>query len=632
MITGLTALHQQVFLNGRPFGKRGNYVQITGVAEGKIDPNHPANRSIPTLEFAPRDESGLISYRTSFKVLRPAIATLGNKCLLFEAPNRGKSLIFQYFFGANKQDNALDSDELLGDAQPFQMGFTLAWCGWDISALPSSGLMIETPEACGGDGSPVGIVREEFVAGTRPGSVEPFRLTHQAATLDQSQARLSVRRSRHDAPLLLSNSDWQYLDARRVALMPEGAKPTPGWLYEFRYPATHSPIAALGYAATRDFVSCLKNHTFAADLTGEYFEHALAVGISQAGRYLRGFVGKGFNRDENDRRVFDGVFTHVAGAGTAFVDQLFAQPFRTRTQHQDHAYPEHAFPFYSADCEDPQSGRAGAMLTDPGCDPFLIETNTSAEYWQKGASLLHTDPLGKVDLELPANSRIYLIAGTQHDARAGLTSERGVLANPSNPHDPSPVLRALFHALYKWVSEGVEPPSNCVPRIRDGSLVTRSKFAFPEWKGVVPPPDCNDIAPPSNWVDPAEPGFPYVPLVPAVDMDGNEIAGVRTPDIQAPIGTYTGWNRYRAPYPEEVLGDRYGSFLPFAPTRTEGLMTGDPRPSLGDRYGCRAAYVSEVSRAAQSLLTQRLLLPADAQAYVFRAEQGIGVTPAQNQA
>jgi len=48
----------------------------------------------------------------------------------------------------------------------------------------------------------------------------------------------------------------------------------------------------------------------------------------------------------------------------------------------------------------------------------LIETNTSTEYWQKGASLLHTDPLGQQDLTLPENSRVYMIAGTQHGGRA----------------------------------------------------------------------------------------------------------------------------------------------------------------------------------------------------------------------
>ena len=69
---------------------------------------------------------------------------------------------------------------------------------------------------------------------------------------------------------------------------------------------------------------------------------------------------------------------------------------------------------------DPVTGKTGALFRNDGFDPLWIETNTSTEYWQKGASLLITDPLGTRDLELPPNARSYLIAGTQHggDVRA----------------------------------------------------------------------------------------------------------------------------------------------------------------------------------------------------------------------
>ena len=76
--------------------------------------------------------------------------------------------------------------------------------------------------------------------------------------------------------------------------------------------------------------------------------HALAIGISQAGRYLRDHISQGFNRDEDGRRVFDGVLSHIAGVGRVFLNTPFAQPARTCTQHEDHAYPENAFPFSAA--------------------------------------------------------------------------------------------------------------------------------------------------------------------------------------------------------------------------------------------------------------------------------------------
>ena len=153
--------------------------------------------------------------------------------------------------------------------------------------------------------------------------------------------------------------------------------------------------------------------------------HTLAFGISQAGRYLRDHIAQGFNADENGARVFDGVFTHVAGIGRVFHNTPFAQPFRTRTWHEDHDFPEVEFPFSAATLVDPISGASGALLRGDASDPKLIETNTSTEYWQKGASLLHTDPLGTQDVALPANVRGYLLAGTQHGGKANMPRDKG---------------------------------------------------------------------------------------------------------------------------------------------------------------------------------------------------------------
>ena len=51
--------------------------------------------------------------------------------------------------------------------------------------------------------------------------------------------------------------------------------------------------------------------------------------------------------------------------------------------------------------------------------------------------------------------------------------------------------------------------------------------------------------------------------MPAVNDDGNEIAGILLPDIAVPLATYTGWNLYKTPYPEGELCDRDGSYAPF---------------------------------------------------------------------
>ena len=138
--------------------------------------------------------------------------------------------------------------------------------------------------------------------------------------------------------------------------------------------------------------------------------------------------------------------------------------------------------------------------------------------------------------------------------------------------------------------------------------------------GFAVAPGANRIAAPVDWVDPpARLDNFYGTRVCAVDADGNEVAGIRLPPIAVPLGTYTGWNVYRA-QPGE-LADRDGSLIPFARTRREREAAGDPRPSLEERYGTREAYVAKVKAAAEALVAERLLLPADAAAYVKAAEE-----------
>src|SRR5262249_3515731 len=155
------------------------------------------------------------------------------------------------------------------------------------------------------------------------------------------------------------------------------------------------------------------------------------------------------------------------------------QPARTNTQHEDNKAPEAWFPFSTATLEDPFSKQKGSIFRGDGSDPMLIETNTSTEYWQKGASLLTTDPLGTGDIELPENPRATMIAGTQHGGCAGATTDPGPNVNPRNPHNPMPAVRALFIALDDWVVKGIAPPPSRVPSLAAGTLVEADKTGFP---------------------------------------------------------------------------------------------------------------------------------------------------------
>jgi hypothetical protein len=342
--------------------------------------------------------------------------------------------------------------------------------------------------------------------------------------------------------------------------------------------------------------------------------------VSQAGRFLRHFLELGMNDDGHGRRVFDGVMSHVAGAGKVFANHSFAMPGRTATQHEDRLYPENWFPFSCAAAADPFSGRRDAILKGRPTDPLVIETNTATEYWQKGASLIHTDPTGRRDADLPANARAYMIAGTQHGGRPGTDASPGPCVNPRNPNSATPALRALFVALEEWVMRGTEPPPNRVPSITDGTAVDAETVKMPAVPGFALALGANRISAPVDWVDPPErlDNF-YGARVCAVDADGNEVAGIRLPPIAVPLGTYTGWNVYRAQPCE--LCDRDGSLIPFARTRSERDLAGDPRPALDERYAGHDEYVGRVKAAADALVGARLLLPADAAAYVKAAQE-----------
>jgi hypothetical protein len=63
-----------------------------------------------------------------------------------------------------------------------------------------------------------------------------------------------------------------------------------------------------------------------------------------------------------------------------------------------------------------------------------------------------------------------------------------------------------------------------------------------------------------------------------------------------------------------------GSTIPFAKTAADRAASGDPRPSLAERYSSKADYVSKVQAAAQALADQRLLLQEDVATYVQSAQ------------
>jgi hypothetical protein len=214
--------------------------------------------------------------------------------------------------------------------------------------------------------------------------------------------------------------------------------------------------------------------------------------------------------------------------------------------------------------------------------------------------------------------RGYYLPGTQHGGKAGMPRDSGPCTNPRNWHDPMPAIRALLVALDEWVVNGREPPPSRLPRIADGTLVHAEAVAWPKLAALVLPRAANDVVALGDWTDPQPPARAWQALVPQVDADGNEIAGIRLPDIALPRGTFTGWNLYKAPLPVGELADRDGTHLGFATARAERERSGDPRQSIEERYPTQDAHASGVRAVTIALQRDRLLLEEDAEAYLAR--------------
>jgi len=608
-LTELSILSEEPFAGGASFDPAGPYVRIRAVEHGELDPKDPANAAIALLAQAPRNARGMVEYDTDVFILRPADPARGNGALLYDVTNRGNKFLMSWVNDAPEPPNGSVNDPRTladaGNAFTFRRGDTMVWSGWQPEVIgANNGMAIRVPVATErGSGPAIEVtrrIRHEFVAGTRSADpMQRIRLPYPVAHTDT--ALLTVRSRQADAPTALGPDDFRWVDSSTIQLMPYGITPTPRRIYNLTYEATRPTVDGIGFAATRDLVSHLRAQPGV--------QRTLAIGISLSGRFLRHFLELGMNRDEVGRRVFDGMLPHISGAGKVFANEAFAMPGRTATQHEDRFYPEAWPPF--------GYGPGPSLLHGDNSDPLVIESNTSTEYWQKAASLVHTDAAG-ADVALPPGVRMMLVAGTQHAGHAGSVDTLGYCANPRNPNSAGPALRAMLANLDAWIAAGTAPPDSMVPRRGDETGVPAAAVHMPAVPGVTWAPGDNATGRPVDWTDPpAAPVQPYPTMVAAVDADGNEAAGLRLPHLAAPLGTYTGTNIYKD-LPSELC-DRAGTFIPFARTQAERERDGDPRPSLEERYGTRDAYVAKVRAAAEALVAARLILAEDAARYVAAA-------------
>jgi hypothetical protein len=407
--------------------------------------------------------------------------------------------------------------------------------------------------------------------------------------------------------------------------MPAGFEP--GKIYEVVYTAQDPVLVGLGPTAVRDLIAFLKYGGAGATALGDSkdnIQRAYGFGISQSGRFLRTFVHDGFNRDEQDRRVFDGVLCHVSGAALGSFNFRFAQPSRDAHPFYNTFYPTDIFPFTDLEQTDPETGLTDGILARAMKDrvaPKIFYTDTSYEYWGRSASLIHMNIDGQKDAALPDTTRMYFLTGGQHGP-ASFPPPKNHAQNITNPNDYRWAMRALLVAMDRWVRDGAEPPASLYPRIAQDTLVPLGAVQFPKIPGVSLPVHIQkayrvDYGPEFRTqrivtVEPPKVGKAFPILLPQVDGDGNETSGLRMPEVQVPLATYTGWN-LRSPEigaPEEMFSMQ-GSFIPFFRTKAERDLRRDPRPSFEERYSGRAQYIEKIEAAARGLAAHGYLLEAD---------------------
>jgi hypothetical protein len=627
---------------GKSFGAVGQYERISGQIVGEVDPADPLNAIIVDIGLAPKNPNGTVSYSTDFQILRPIDRTKGNKRLLYEITNRGRTNALETLNDSKTGNDPTTSGEA-GNGFLMRNGYVLLETGWDFSAPRNGKLFTATvPVAKNPDGSAItGPNTEEFVI-DKGTTAAARRLTYPAASADKSKASLAVRRNYADAPIPVPASGWDYVDAKLNAVkLTSGDFGGPGSfgstaLYEFTYVAKDPVVASLGLAAIRDIATYLRN----AETDDKGTPNPLAGDVSyiysfcssQPCRTMHDYVQLGFNQPERAAGAvppaFDGILNWKAGGSGLFINYRFSQPVRTHRQHIARWTPEYQFPFADQMLTDTVTGKTDSRLRR--CEatatcPKTFEANSSNEYWAKAASMMQTDSLGH-DLGGVANVRYYLLSSLPHGAGNG----PGICAQPRNTLRPNAALRALLVDLDAWVAAGTAPPADRMPRVADGTLappLPQEASGFPRIPGVVyngvhHTGDLWDFGPDfdKGFVSVLPPrlvGMPYPVFVPKADADGNDIGGVRLPEVAVPVATYTGW-ALRA---EGLDGcDAAGQKIAFAKTRAERLTAGDPRPSLEERYPDHGAYVGAVTRAAQALKAERFLLDEDVAAVTAAAQ------------
>ena len=635
---------REAMSNGQSFGAAGPFEVIRGRIHGEVDPADKRNAIIQDVKLAPRNARGRVEYIATFALAKPVDLAKSSGVLVYTVVNRGNGTVS----GSPEGHISLVS-------------------GWQGDVIPSANNQtIKVPVARNPDGSPItGLVLARFAdiapgtttIGIRLSSMGTEPPVYPPATLDQANATLTMATAAgagglERGGLAVPRSAWAFADCRTTPF-PGTPDPTrlcvkdgfdPARLYELVYTAKDPLVLGVGLAATRDIVSFFRHA--ARDEAGtpnpvaSAIHHAISIGDSQSGNFIKTFVHLGFNEDLSGRRVWEGVFPRIAARQTP-MNFRFALPGGAATLYEPGSEPVLWWSRY----DDRTRGRATGSLLDR-CSatktcPNVVEAFGSSEFWglRMSPGLVGTDAVR--DIALPDNVRRYYYPGTTHGGgRGGFQIEapqpQGACTLPANPNPESDTTRALTAALIEWVVRGTSPPASAYPLLSKGELVPATKAAvgFPDIPGLTfrdnlvntvldydfgPAFAANDLSGVLSLIPPRI--RREIPTyVPKVNLDGNETMGVPSVLHQAPLGTYLGWNVTRAGFFKDRGCGFAGGYWPFAKTKDARLAAHDPRPSIEERYGTLEGYVCVVRAAAERAVAERFLLGEDRQRLVREAE------------
>ncbi len=603
----------------------GGYQLLEGHFTGALDPSDSHNAQVNDIKLAPRGAGGKVEYSATFAIARPTGRMSG--VLVYDVPNRGR-----------------------GAAAAIGEGHVNVVSGWQGDLEDKPGVqLIHVPSAPVTGPAYVRFMNMPAGTTTMPvkGGPQGGQGAREFDVATAAGARLytGVSDERPTEQKQVPGSDWAFADC---SVTPFPGKPDltklcvkggfdPKLAYTLAFTAKNPKVFGIGFAATRDLIAFLRHDTSPANPLAGKIRWAIGRGVSQSGNYLRALVNLGFNTAEDGRIVFDGINPLVAMRMNS-MSYRFATPGGLVGLYE---VGNEGINWWS-DYDDRARGQGVHGLLDrcrpdKTC-PKVAEVLGSAEFWNLRASVDFVGTDLKADIPLPDNVRRYYNAGVHHNGGRGgfdlVTPPTNACLLSSNPNPASDTNRAVFAALVDWVTKGTAPPPSKYPRLAAGELITPEAYvrAFPKIPGVPRPaysplyqydfgegfnvPDMTgamSVTPPRIVKTIAQ-------LVPRADADGNELDGIRSPLLSAPLGTYVGWNVTASGFEKGRYCGNTGGFIPFAATRTERLAKGDPRLSLEERYPSHAAYVARVKAQADTLVAQRYMLPADAARIVAEAQ------------